>query len=286
MIDHKRIDESIWSKFGKDLSQKGKEKAVLKNQLEFLQACRNGKEDFLKYLEKELPSDKVLVDGKDVSLNHNFTEEEFRFPPRDTQQIIWNTFNKIDRENMGLCGFWGNIVINMIKDDCISPDYLASNLNGVNETGLYMLDDAIFSNNGKVIDNCSRRVLRSMGCLPQGRGKRMIFNDFYLGKAYWRWNWADKMSNEDLGLSFEDVLNTLDEKGYTTFSEKMHTGNSYISQTNIFGGLLLFLYNNPLAGKTIGKIISAVSFLSSWKAIEIQTPELNRIEIKKIASSL
>jgi hypothetical protein len=29
----------------------------------------------------------------------------------------------------------------------------------------------------------------------------MIFNDFYLGKAYWRWNWANKMSRE-INLSF------------------------------------------------------------------------------------
>jgi hypothetical protein len=37
----------------------------------------------------------------------------------------------------------------MIKDDCITPDYLASNLNGVNETGIYMLDSAINSNGWK-----------------------------------------------------------------------------------------------------------------------------------------
>jgi hypothetical protein len=59
----------------------------------------------------------------------------------------------------------------MIKDDCIKPDYLASNLNGVNETGIYMLDSAINSDDGKKIDDCTRRILRSMGCPPAGRGK-------------------------------------------------------------------------------------------------------------------
>jgi hypothetical protein len=54
----------------------------------------------------------------------------------------WGTFEKIEREYMGYCGFWGYIIIQMIKDDCIKPDYLASNLNGVNETGVYMLDNA------------------------------------------------------------------------------------------------------------------------------------------------
>ena len=76
------------------------------------------------------------------------------------------------------------------------------------KTGVYMLDSALNSNDGKKIDDCVRRVLRSMGCPPAGRGKRIIFNDFYLGKAYWRWNWADKMSNE-INLSFEDILKNI-----------------------------------------------------------------------------
>jgi hypothetical protein len=199
--------------------------------------CANSplKDEFLKYLDRNLLKDEgSIIKGEHVSLNHGFTEAEFRFPPKDTQQKIWDTFAEIGRENMILCGFWGNIIIDMIKNDRIKPNYLASNLNGVNETGIYMLDIAINSNNGKKIDYCVRRVLRSMGCPPEGRGKRIIFNDFYLGKAYWRWNWAKKMSNE-IPLSFEEILNTLDEKGYTEFSEKMHTGKSYISQANTLG---------------------------------------------------
>jgi len=287
MTEYKRIDERTYLKFGKRLSQEGKDKEVLNTQIEFLQACRDGKDIFLQYLDENLLNEKdVMVGRKSVFFDHKFTEAEFRFPPMDTQKVIWNAFKNVSKQNMSSCGFWGVVIINMIKYDCITPDYLASNVNGVNETGIYMLDTVLNSNDGKKIDDCVRRILRSMGCPPAGRGKRIIFNDFYLGKAYWRWNWSNKMSNQ-IGLSFEEILNTLDEKGYAKVSEKMHSQKSYISQTNTFGGLLLFLNKNPSElVKNIEKIIDNLSYLSIWKAIEIQAPELNQIEIENIASNI
>jgi len=280
MIEYKRIDESAWNNFGKNLlSDKGSNK-----QIEFLQVCRNGKKDFLEYLnEKLLHNKEVIIEGRDIFFDHKFTEAEFRFPPVDTQKILWNVFGEIERENMSSCGFWGYVVIEMIKHDRITPDYLASNLNGVNETGVYMLDNAIDSNDGKKIDECIRRVLRSMGN-PAPRGKRIIVDDFYLGKAYWRWNWASKMSSE-ISLNFEEILAIFDETSYGVFSERMHSKDSYISQVNTLGGLLLFLKENNLKGK-LKKVIKTISYLSAWKAIEIQPPELNKQEIELIANNL
>jgi hypothetical protein len=46
-----------------------------------------------------------------------------------------------------------------------------------------MLDSAINSDDGKKIDDCTRRILRSMGCPPAGRGKRIIFNAFKNSKS-------------------------------------------------------------------------------------------------------
>lgn len=282
MATYKEIDNGSWKSFGKTLlSAKGSER-----QIELLQSCRDGKDAFLQYLNNNLLNEKnVIATGKGIFLDHKFTEAEFRFPPIDTQQIIWDAFQEVPRQNMGSCGFWGSIVIDMIKHDCISPDYLASNVNGVNETGVYMLDNAINSDDSKKIDECVRRILRSMGN-PEPRGKRIIFNDFYLGKAYWRWNWSNKMSNE-INLSFKEILSTLDDKGYAKFSEKMHTGKSYISQTNTFGGLLLFMNKNPdTLVKSMEKIIDNLTYLSIWKAIEIQSPELTQAEIENLAANL
>ncbi|CAC9573916.1 hypothetical protein [uncultured Gammaproteobacteria bacterium] len=280
MVEYKKIDESAWNNFGKNLlNNKGSDE-----QIEFLQACRNGKDDFLNYLNEKLLNNKeVIIKGETVFFDHKFTEAEFRFPPIDTQEIIWNVFGKITRENMGSCGFWGYIVVQMIKYDCIKSDYLASNLNGVNETGVYILDNAINSNDNKKIDDCTRRILRSMGNSAP-RGKRIVFNDFYLGKAYWRWNWANKMSKE-ISLNFEEILAIFDETSYGVFSERMHSKDSYISQINTLGGLLLFLKENNLKGK-LKNVIKTISYLSAWKAIEVQSPELNKEEIVLISNNL
>ncbi len=280
MINYERIDEVTCNNFGNNLlSDKGSDE-----QIEFLQLCRNGKDEFLNYLDKKLLSNEgAIIEGEGIFLDHKFTEAEFRFPPKDTQKIIWDTFKDVPRENMTLSGFWCSVIVNMIKNNYIKSYYLASNLNGVNETGIHMLDSAIKSDDNKKIDDCVRRVLRSMGSSAP-RGNRIIFYDFYLGRSYWRWNWAKKMSKK-IGLSFEEILNIFDKTSYSDFSAQMHSGKSYISQTNTLGGLLLFLKEDNLKGK-LKNVINKISYKSAWKAIEIQPPELNKKEIEIIANNL
>lgn len=279
MTEYKRFDENAWSSFGERLlKNKGSEK-----QVEFLRICRSGKSRFLDYIEECLPRRECIIAGEGIVVEHQFGEVEFCYPPENTQKIIWDVFEKIPHEMMSYCGFWGYIIIDMIKRNYIKPEYLASNLNGINETGIYMIDQALNINNEKTIDDVVRRILRSM-CNSAPRGKRIVFNDFYLGKAYWRWHWAKKMS-QHIGLNFEQILTILDETSYADFSAKMHSGKSYIGSINILGGLLLFLAQNSLKGKLV-KVIDRISYLSAWKAIEAQSPELNKLEIQRVADSV
>ena len=284
MRGYKRFEEKKWNDFGKNLLKKrGGDK-----QIDFLCACKGGKDTFISYIEEHSLVDESTLNGETITLEHKFTEREFRYPPQGTQETIWVCFSEVPRETMIFCGFWGYIIIDMIKRNCIKPNYLASNLNGVNETGLYMIDKALKTNDKKIIDNCVRRILRSMGN-PSPRGKRIIFDDFYLGKSYWRWKWAKKMS-QHISLSFKEILRIFDETSYSNFSSKMHSGKSYISQINTFGGLLLFLNENNLQinkGKgKLTKVIDNISYLSAWKAIEAQDPKENKKEIEKIFKSL
>ena len=278
MSEYKRLDEEVWEDFGKKLTEnKGSEE-----QREFLIACKSGKDDFLTYLMHHNLSDSPS-DGELVSLKHEFTEKGFIYPPYDAQKKIWETFKDLPDEVTCKYGFWGYVIIKMIEDGHIQPSYLASKSNDVKSTGSYMIDDALTSNNAKKIDDRVRRVLRSM-CNPKARGGRIVFNDFYLGKAYWRWRWADKMSDI---MKPNLTLEILDEKYYAGFSAKMHTRKSYISSKNILGGLLLFLEKNREVGrKKLEAIIDQIGYLSVWKAIEAQDPVSNQKEIKKIAERL
>ena len=283
-IDYKRFNEQAWLDFGKNLLRQKRSE----EQKEFLKACRSGKDNFLEYIHEHLiSSENSVIDGKLIAFKYKFTEREFLYPQKDTQQIIWNVFKDVPEERLHYCGFWAYTITNLIVGGYIRPEYLASNLNGVHETGIYVIDKALKSDNEKTIDGCTRRILRSM-CNPGPRGKRVVFDDCYLGKAYWRWHWSQKMS-KSIGLDFKQILEILKEDYYAMFAAKMHTKKSYISSENVLGGLLLYLKevtNKKLAGKTLRKIIDKISYLSAWKAIEIQEPTLNQKEIQQISKSI
>ena len=282
MTKYKKFDEKTWRGFGKSLlKEKGSEK-----QKEFLKICKSGKADFLNYISNE----SNIIEGETVKFTYQFSEAEFRNPPKDTQKIIWNKFKDVPIEEKCSFGFWGYTIISMIEDNLIKPDYLSSGLNGVTKTGVYVIDQALGSqsNNLGPIDVCVRRILRSM-CNPAARGKRILFNDFYLGRAYWRWHWSQKMS-EFISLEFEEILEILDEDYYPIFAAKMHTGKSYIGSKKVLGGLLLYLKKlknkQKMTSKNLGEIIDRISYLSIWKAIEIQCPKDNQKEIQEISNDI
>ncbi len=280
MSEYKILDGELWEDFGKELNKnKGSEE-----QREFLAACKLGKNDFLRHLKHKKLLDNSS-DGQLVNFTHQFTEREFIHPPYDTQEKIWQAFKELPDEVACKCNFWGYMIIKMIENDQIQPLFLASDSKDTNGTGSYMIDNALASGEVGKIDKRVRRVLRSM-CNPIPRGTRIVFNDFHLGKAYWRWRWADKMSNI-IDREPSLILKILDEKYYAGFSAKMHSGKSYISSENIFGGLLLFLEKNKkIDNKKLEKIIDQIGYLSVWKAIEVQTPQSNQKEIEKIAERL
>ena len=300
MTNYKRFDESVWAKFGKGLLNKN-DPNLLETQTEFLQVCLAGKAEFLNYLNEHLYSqDGAVVGDTCVLCEHGFSENEFCLPPPGTQKIIWDTFKEIDEEMKFLCGFWAHIIVEMLKNKKIEPSFLAARPNGgpSNPQGQSVIDEVLQlldkqKTNDKLkkkVDDCVRRVLRSM-CNPEARGKRIVFYDFHMGKSYWCWHWAHTMSSDKmhshLGLSFEQVLDALSATNYPVLSAKMHTGRSYISAPNNLGGLLLFLTQaEKLAGTKLRQIIDRLSYMSAWKAIELQTPTANQQEIQNIANNL
>ena len=297
MTEYRQFNEQKWNEFGKGLLTGKDLERKEEKQKEFLQICRSGKTDFLNYIDEHLPCENSVIGNDPIGFEHKFSETEFLNPPEDTQKIIWNAFKDLPLEIKSSFGFWGYVIVNMIKGGSIKSDYLASDLKGIDETGVYVIDKALrpikskdeetIRAKAKAIDDCVRRILRSM-CNPAPRGKRILFNDFSLGKSYWRWHWAGKMS-DFLKLEFEQILKIFTQTHYGEFSEKMHSGGSYISQKNVLGGLLLYLQQarkgkNEKEGKEqFRKIIKNISYLSAWKAIEIQKPELNQKEIEEIS---
>ncbi len=284
-MDHdKKLEEGVWTEFGKELLDKDDPH---KKRLKFLWACKEGKESFLQYLEDHLFDRKgCVVDRESVDFKHKFSEKEFFSPPSDTQEIIWETFKDIPAEEKMKCGFWGSVIIQLIESDLIKPYYLARQKKDKNGNGsLHNLDEAVKSNHDKKIDSCIRRILNSMGNKSPRGSARVLYDNFSLGRAYWNYHWANQME-EVIGLSVKEILRIFKDIGtYSQFSEKMFSGKSYISQKNVLGGLLLFLKGKRIKSTELGKLIDKISYISAWKAIEAQTPEQNCKEIAQIINN-
>ncbi len=289
MIEYKCLDDNSWKQFGHNLLSKSSK--LLNEQKLFLQAVKDGRASFLDYIKTHLPSyfDTKLDNKKSISFDYKFSEREFCNPPKNTQQVIWDAFKDVPDKISYHNNFWGYIIIDMIANGSIEPKYLAAS--GYNE-GKFDIDSSI-RDKGKV-DPCVRRILRSM-CHPGPRGRKdVIFNDCYLSKTYFQWHWAHKVHKEyeEIGLSFQKILEVLEKSYYSEFAGKMHASYSYISSIKVLGGLLLYLVNfsagkdsdrKDLSGKKLRKIINRVAYLSAWKAIEIQEPEANQQDIQNIA---
>ncbi len=275
--EYKQFEEIAWSKFGQNLLREEDQKKE-----QFLDACKSGKNDFLGYIDERLLSYDVKG-GELIDWNRKLTESEFHGPPPCTQEFIWKALKNVPFEILQRCGFWGYVIREMIESSSIEPIYLADR---------DQIDKALKGGKSKIIDDACRRILRSM-CNPAPRGKRIVFNDFYLGKAYWRWYWAMQISELNLDLEFKDILEIFDEKYYSQFAAKMHSskGQSYIGSKNILSGLLLFLkqrkdIDKKITGPCLNKIINNIAYLSAWKAIEIQDPVSNQKEIEEIAKQI
>ena len=288
MTEYKTFDEKEWNEFGKALL---KDKGSTTQEY-FLRACASGKDEFLNYIYGVELDDGAKLKQADAGvcfqLKHRFSENEFCQPPDSTEEFIWNEMKNLPDEIKFSCGFWGCVVVNMIQNEYIKPDYLATGGNGGNKTGRHMIETSLQSpedKREKAVDDCVRKILRFM-CNPAPRGKRIVFNDFPLGKSYWRRHWANKMSNKINEMTTEEILEALSQKNYGTLAAKMHSGKSYVSATNLFGGALLFLHEHKSAGKNLEKIINQLGFLSAWKALEMQSPANNCKDIQQINTAL
>ena len=287
MSGRKHYPRQDWYDFGKQLLKPRDEN----KQGEFLRACLS-RNNFLDYMNERLPIDGVAGDSALGSFDHQFTEPEFIEPPlRTTQEAIWEAFtpaNSGDEELYADCGFWGVVIREMVERCLIEATWLAAQASDTcNDAGRCNIEDALDAG-GNAMDKCVRRILRSM-CNPAPRGTRIVFNDFPLGKAWWRWRWAERMSSV-LDIKRNDILEgALSGGNYASIAAKMHTGRSYLSPDNVFGGLILFLRDPQgaqLPGKRLEKIIDELAAQSAWQAIELRPPKDNLEEIATLHRAL
>lgn len=287
-----RYSRQEWQDFGARLLRNREEDI----QREFLEACLS-RDDFLEYMKEHLPMDDIDGDSTLGNFDHQFTELEFVEPPLETtQKYIWEAFKVVgdneDEELYADCCLWGVVTRKMIERGLVETTWLAAEAsdtyNGVGQDNIESALSAEGEDAAKAMDKCVRRILRSM-CNPAPRGARIVFNDFPLGKSWWRWRWADRM-DKILHMERNDILKgALNGRNYASIAAKMHSGRSYLSPDSVFGGLVLFLQNQQgaqLPGKRLEKVIDELAALSAWQAIELRSPAENRDEIERLHRAL
>ena len=292
MSERKCYLRQKWYDFGKRLlATRGEDE-----QQQFLEACLS-RDDFLEYMDEYLPIAGIDGDSALGKFDHQFTELEFIEPPLETtQKYIWEAFAPADdgrdEELYADCCFWGVVVREMVERNLIEASWLAAGASDThNGAGQHNIENALSAGNedkAKAMDDSVRRILRSM-CNPAPRGARIVFNDFPLGKSWWRWRWAERMAYL-LNIEREDILEgALKSGNYATIAAKMHSGGSYLSPDNVFGGLILFLRDPQgaqMSGKRLGKVIDELAAQSAWQAIELRPPTDNRSEVSKLHRAL
>ena len=168
-------------------------------------------------------------------------------------------------------GFWGMVVREMVERGFIESPWLAANRDETQDgDGMFNIDCALDQDaDAKVVDKCVRRIFRSM-CHRGPRGRRVVFDDFSLGKSWWRWRWANRMS-ELLSLDRDDILEKILTGGnYSVIAAKMHSGRSYLSPEEVFGDLILFLGDHQdleISSKVDGAVKSRFLMRVGWVII-------------------
>ena len=285
MSKWRRYSTKSWHDFGEKLLKvKGRQ-----DQKTFLYACRS-KDDYLQYIDENIPLESIERGDIFANFQHRFAPREFADPPPDIQKVIWESIpiDMIGTEEpfTDPC-FWGLVVRDMVESEQIDPSCLAASRSDQgDDAGSDNIDNALDKDaSERTIDGCVRRILRSM-CHESPRGKRVVFDDFPLGKSWWRHRWASRMARL-LPIDREAILDhLLTVRNYDVIAAKMHSSRSYISPDSVFGGLLSFLHGAQVSRADLMRIIDELAFQSAWQAIELRSAEENKGEIAKIHRSL
>ena len=76
MSEYKRIEENIWRKFGQNLlkNKRSDEQRI------FLEACRDGRDNFLTYLNENLfNKENAIIEGKAINISISCLRRNFVF---------------------------------------------------------------------------------------------------------------------------------------------------------------------------------------------------------------
>lgn len=176
-------------------------------QLEFLKAAQKNL-DFLGFI---MDNVKIARGSESIILCPNpLTENEFKNPPTDTEQDLYNAWSNITPRIACRTTFWAYVTLDHIESDRIQASYLTADskptTNGANDIKILLQKQG--KERKKLVDENVRRALRRFGGLQEARGSRSVYVDCPFARAWWRERLVRQVSNADPVLEHKvrDVL--------------------------------------------------------------------------------
>lgn len=192
---YEEFQDESFSKLRRDLlNKKGSEL-----QLEFLKAVQSN----LEFLDFIISSVKFIPGSKKITLCPTpLTESEFKQPPIDTEQNLFNAWSSITPRIACRTTFWATVTLRHIESDLIQASYLAANgkpgTNGA--LGIKTLLQEQGDSRDELIDGRVRTILRRLGGLQEARGNRSVYVDCPFARAWWREHLVRQVAKVDHAL--------------------------------------------------------------------------------------
>ena len=119
-------------------------------------------------------------------LKEQLTENQYKDPPEDTEDMIYDAWKMIPPEYTCSVSFWGEVTLSHIENGCIDAYFLAAN-GGSLPGGRERIEKSLSSMGSNTdVDSCVRTILRRMSGLPEARGNKTQYVDCPFSRAWWR----------------------------------------------------------------------------------------------------
>ncbi len=269
---YRQLDDEKYTRLRKELLRdKGSNL-----QREFIEAARSD-DQFVGFIRKD--NDVGTEGEKEVLiLDERLTEHEYKEPPKDTEQGMYEAWKDVPPETACRVTFWGEVTLRHIEHRCIKGSYLAAN-GGSLSGGLERIDKVLLGNGKKEIDSCVRTILRRMSGLPEARGNISVYVNCPFGRAWWRMRWTKEVC-EATGAAHSGIIKLLHhnkQEYWETLVRLVISKNSTLGDHKVRNVLIQSLAEIPesdkrvsiLKSKNLKSVCRLLSVRCAWQELGI-----------------
>ncbi|MCY4541793.1 MAG: hypothetical protein OXB95_05280 [Rhodobacteraceae bacterium] len=262
---------------------------VVERQLDLIRAAETSAETFLAQF------DGIAVEGDSPALEFRprcqpLTGQEIANPPLFTEMKHHSLLKDLPPRLAAQPSFWTSYQLEMVRRELVDPADLATPISSGQKTGRAVLQKAAMKMDEKLMDQCTRTILRQLGGLPEVRGYVSIFHDCRLSRAWWRGHISQQVA-EDLGLNVNDVWTHLRVSNTTWECLQQYTVKrlTVVADRNVRSALVARLMESGIVQDTSKNrrsrtqaFLAEVGTRCAYQALGTLTPHQNLAQFRAI----